>query len=98
MKFAKKADGGLSMSFIVILAISLIVMLIIIGIFASRSSEGNQNLRSCEGRGGICIAADTQCPGDSDHASSTPLFGGICFTNGERDNRVCCLRKFDDDD
>jgi hypothetical protein len=43
------------MNFVVVLAIALIVMVIIIGIFATRSSEGNKNLQGCEGRNGVCV-------------------------------------------
>ncbi len=85
------------MNFVVILAIALIVMVIIIGIFSSNAREGDKNLRSCEIRNGVCVD-NGPCPGsgvNSDQASSTPIFGAKCYDDqGEVDKEaVCCLRK-----
>ena len=98
--FSKKADGGLSMGFIVILAISLVVMIIVIGIFVARSRDGDMGLRSCEARNGVCVLGATSCTGNHNNyplASNIPIFGAICYdgNNNARDPNtyVCCMRK-----
>lgn len=108
MMTSRKAQG-LSMNFVVVLAIALIVMVIIIGIFASRSSEGNKNLKGCEARNGVCVSG-TSCSGSdaSLGASSIPLVGGTCFyeqgdslppgkkVGDVNSGEICCLRQTED--
>ena len=102
--FNKKAQG-LSFNFIVVIAIALIVMFVVIGIFTSRASEGDQNLRSCEARGGVCVqhnqtgaAGSPRCPGNKpNEASNVPMIGAHCFgTDNQPDaSQTCCVRKRD---
>ena len=96
--FSKKADGGLSMGFVVILAISLVVMIIVIGIFVARSRDGDMGLRSCVGRNGICLEGRTSCPTDHPEASNVPVFGAVCYNEQTMEplasnSYVCCMRK-----
>lgn len=63
-----KRAQGLSFNFIVIIAIALIVMFVVIAIFTSRASEGDQNLRSCEARGGVCVEQRVS-PSDQEEGS-----------------------------
>lgn len=94
----KKAQG-LSFNFIVIIAISLVVMLVVIGIFAARSSEGNENLRSCEARNGVCTSASSCDEAEEDGASSTPMMGAVCYDDEDKDevddDQTCCIRNQD---
>ena len=85
---SKKAQG-LSFNFIVVIAISVIVMLIVIGIFAGRSSEGSRDLQSCEARGGVCGE-------DHPEATSTEIHGANCYENGEITGETCYLRDHED--
>ena len=89
MFFSKKADGGLSMGFVVILAISLVVMIVIIGIFTSRAREGGTAIQGCEARGGKCVSGGCQ----NDPEVTAMQITGTC-----PGSQVCCLRRFDEDD
>ncbi|MFP4117710.1 MAG: hypothetical protein ACLFTR_02190 [Candidatus Woesearchaeota archaeon] len=91
---------GMSFNFIVMIAIALIVMFVVIGIFTSRANEGNQNLQSCEARGGVCVDQDS-CIGNSKaEASETPMIGAHCFDDGDDtpNGDACCIREEDGED
>ncbi len=90
MFFSRKADGGLSMGFVVILAISLIVMIVIIGIFTGRARDGNRSLQSCEAGGGACVQNVT--------GGANPCAGPEYIAPVDRvcpSGQVCCQRAFD---
>ncbi len=55
----RKAQG-LSFNFIVIVAIALIVMFVVLGIFTSRTREADDTLSSCVAVGGDCFSGS--CP------------------------------------
>ncbi|MFP4656314.1 MAG: hypothetical protein ACLFNK_01930 [Candidatus Woesearchaeota archaeon] len=97
---------GMSFNFIVMIAIALIVMFVVIGIFTSRTNEGNQNLQSCEARGGVCVGTEGNHPDickdsydtnyeNGDKSTGKPIFGAHCFSDGEKDDRSCCIREKD---
>lgn len=99
--FSRKADGGLSMNFVVMLAISLIVMIVVIGIFVGRSSDGNRNLRACESQNGYCLIGHTFCPPNHANASTVRITGALCYegntNNVVQGNYVCCVRRMQDE-
>ncbi|MFP4656315.1 MAG: hypothetical protein ACLFNK_01935 [Candidatus Woesearchaeota archaeon] len=91
---------GMSFNFIVMIAIALIVMFVVIGIFTSRADEGNQNLQSCEARGGVCVDQDTCLSNSEPEASETPMIGAHCFDDGEDtpNDDTCCIREEDEEE
>ena len=84
------------MNFVVILAISLVVMIVIIGIFTGRSRDGNRALQSCEARGGECVIENDGNPCvPPDYRAN--LGKSPCSNYDEDEGRtyVCCLKVFD---
>ncbi|MBR9706312.1 DUF948 domain-containing protein [Candidatus Pacearchaeota archaeon] len=76
-KKENKKSQGLSINFIIIAAISLIVLIVLIAIFTGRIGKTAENLESCWLRGGKCsedpcgdnyaeIKNTKECPPDGD--------------------------------
>ncbi len=90
--FSSKKGQGLSINFIVMVAIALIVMAVIIMIFLNKSKEGSSAFSSCELSGGICVSG-TSCIGKSNYGALPQAVSGTCVAkDGEVNPKVCCLR------
>jgi hypothetical protein len=95
--FLKSKKGqGLSISFIVVLAIALVVMAVVIMIFVTKANKSSDGFSSCEMSNGLCVDAKT-CIGQ-EGVYPQRISGMQCppgKNTGEEDGKplpqICCL-------
>lgn len=81
--------GELSINFIIILVLALIVLAVVIYIFSTNVSKGNDDLSGCQSKSGQCARVDEPCP--------TGYSGTTFFNKGCDDGYKCCLPVLNND-
>lgn len=96
MRYSKKAQG-LSLSTVVIAALSLLVLVILSVIFVGRMGNTNDKSRDCVQQGGTCYSIEdgTTCQAHGDGLVPHP--NGICQVESKGamvadDSKICCIR------